>query len=579
MAGEGNSALVADHPPDLQRLDLIGRGLVVIPFVRRDIAKIGERGWQGGGVVKLAAIGKALFEKRPRRVKLALDQVDQSQVVELIPHPALVAHRAIEFQALVITGMGLGILAEFERQIAKIVESLCPFNRRDIRRTVECPAEPAGPFAELPAYQPVSPQHRCQTDAVQGGRSIEIETGLEREPQVTHLMIETTHHLRLAGTKEVFFLDRDQIGIELQHAAAQDVGFAGAVELRKPELPNGLEHPEPVLVLVARHPDHQALVDQRQHALQVINFAVMPVGITSRETKDLRRRAERKRPAEDRETPEDDLLLRRQQVVAPLDGAAHRSLPRWHIARSTGEHREPVVQPREQRFAGEDPDLRRGQLYGKGQPIQPGADRGDGPGVALCERKFRCRRLGPLNKQRHRIVGGELLQTYRRIEARRFQWRNGKLLFALNVERHPARHQDLHVRALGEDLGDRHRFRDDLLEIVQHEQHRPVTDRLQEACHQRPMIADRNPDRLRDGGPNERRLGDRGKPDIDDLHALRRLDLSCDAQRKARLANAAGAGQGKEAQLDFGQERENGFHLLLAANHRREGPRHRFDML
>ena len=55
-------------------------------------------------------------------------------------------------------------------------------------------------------------------------------------------------------------------------------------------------------------------------------------------------RLQREAADEDGQAPKQDLLVCRQQIVAPGNGVAHRPLARRHIPRPAGEQRQPLLQ-------------------------------------------------------------------------------------------------------------------------------------------------------------------------------------------------------------------------------------------
>ena len=83
------------------------------------------------------------------------------------------------------------------------------------------------------------------------------------------------------------------------------------------------------------------------------------------------RRLEREASAEHAESTEQLLLLAVEQLVAPLDRRAQRSLPRRRVAGARSEERQPLVEAREQVVRIEQRDARGRELDRERQPVEP----------------------------------------------------------------------------------------------------------------------------------------------------------------------------------------------------------------
>ena len=108
-------------------------------------------------------------------------------------------------------------------------------------------------------------------------------------------------------------------------------------ELELPELPDRLEHHEPDFPAVV-DPAYQRLVDKRREAVQ--DGQADRLGIA-----DFLGRTERPPAAEDRQAHEELPLRLLEQLVAPLDRRAKRSLPLRERARSRRQQPEAVDEP------------------------------------------------------------------------------------------------------------------------------------------------------------------------------------------------------------------------------------------
>ena len=144
--------------------------------------------------------------------------------------------------------------------------------------------------------------------------------------------------------------------------------------------------------------------------LTTSDSSVVEVGVA-----DGLRRLEREASPEHRELPEELLLVRLEQLVAPLDRRAQRSLPRRSVARARREQRQPPVEPREQLVRIEQRDACRRELDRERKPVEPPADLADG-----CRRvgsagrpRARARRRGPRRRRRATARPGTAAPTRR----------------------------------------------------------------------------------------------------------------------------------------------------------------------
>ncbi len=103
----------------------------------------------------------------------------------------------------------------------------------------------------------------------------------------------------------------------------------------------------------------------------------------------------------DGEPAKQGLLLCGEQIVAPGDGIAHRPLPGRRVQSATGQQRQPLLQPGEQRTWREDLDPGGGQLDGQRQTVQAAADVDHRLGILLGQIETGPGGLRPLNEEPH----------------------------------------------------------------------------------------------------------------------------------------------------------------------------------
>ena len=148
---------------------------------------------------------------------------------------------------------------------------------------------------------------------------------------------------------------------------------------------------------------------------------------------------------------------------------AQRLLPRRSVARTAGQERQPFLEPRQQRRRREDPYPCRRQLDRQRQPVQPPADLRHRRGVLRRKGEPGPDRLRPLDEEPHRFVVEELFRRGR-IHGRQRQRRHRVLALGPQPERQPAGGQHSEGRGGREQLADEGRGRNDLLEVVQHQE-------------------------------------------------------------------------------------------------------------
>ena len=190
------------------------------------------------------------------------------------------------------------------------------------------------------------------------------------------------------------------------------------------------------------------------------------------------------------------------QAIAPRRVCWRSGRSRAPPARSA----EAVLEPAEHRLRREDSDARRRQLDGQRQAVESHADLGHGRRVLVGDLEVGLHRAGALDEERDRL---ELRELGERREVRRVgqaERRNRVLLLARHAQHAAAARQDGQVRAGRQQRVDRWRRVDHLLEVVEHQQHPPLADVVDQPIDRAAPPAVRKAERLGDRGGDELRL-------------------------------------------------------------------------
>jgi hypothetical protein len=113
-------------------------------------------------------------------------------------------------------------------------------------------------------------------------------------------------------------------------------------------------------------------------------------------------RVQREAAGEDGEAAEEELFFRGEEVVAPGDRVAQGLLAEWEVAGTGGEELEAAGEAGSQRLRGEDFDAGGGQLDRQRQPVEAGADLGDGGRVGFGQGEGRVGRADAGEEERDR---------------------------------------------------------------------------------------------------------------------------------------------------------------------------------
>jgi hypothetical protein len=184
----------------------------------------------------------------------------------------------------------------------------------------------------------------------------------------------------------------------------------------------------------------------------------------------------------------------------------------------------------------------------------------------------RCLR-GPLDKELDGLGPGELVKRgqvarsgHQRAPRGQRQWRHGIDSLSRQVQRRAAGGQDGQAGSGSQEGGQRGRGIDDLLEVVEDEQKLAVTQGAQQPRLRRLIL------RL----PHAQDLGDHRENQVALVHRRQRNEgdaagdaggsIRCHPQREARLAGAAGSGEGEEPDIVTPQKGDNLGHDVFAPN-------------
>ena len=242
------------------------------------------------------------------------------------------------------------------------------------------------------------------------------------------------------------------------------------------------------------------------------------------------------------------LLAVAQKAVAPGDGRAQRSLPLGKVDRPFHLESEPFVECLEDAIRREDDEARRDELDRERQAVQATAD--------LPHRRKRvgleddAAGRGELDEQRLRIVHGQRRET--------------EHVLARQLERCPARGEDVEVRNEVEQTCDVPRGRREVLEVVEEEQRARAAERVRDGLDERSARRLACAHRARDLGKDEGRVRDRGQAD--------QVNRSLDGGRCRRLqgeptlAGSTRAGDGHEPHVGAAEQRLDRRQVVLTAD-------------
>ena len=317
------------------------------------------------------------------------------------------------------------------------------------------------------------------------------------------------------------------------------------------------EHPETRLASGLLLPPEQAVVEERSERVEV-------------GAADLAERLQRTGACENRQPLEQRLLRSGQQVVAPLDRRPQRLMANGQVAVSCGQELERTGDPRQDLRRREEVAPGRRELDRERDSVEQAADLGDGRRVRFGQLESRVDRSGTGHEHRHGVVLLELVEP--EAGAGRLERRHGVDIFARKPQRSPARRHGAEPGRPGQQLRDRGRRLENVLEVVENEQEVARS----ESCEQRSagfVVFVRDTDGRSERRPDEGRFGKARELHEDGALRGSRSEGFGDGDRESCLADAAGADEGDEPGSARFEQVHDRSDLLLSADEGRGGTR------
>ena len=478
-----------------------------------------EQRRQPGRLVEAAHLGNARLEGGDGRGVVVRVKVDPGQLVE---HRSLAAHVGELHEHLLglrqhVQGVGVvalvvGELAGREQRIAAC--------RAGGRVGSECLGQPCPPLAQMAALVPEGAQRRGQAHGFVGA-GVDPET--QRHAQVVQFagqprQVNGAMHRR--RPLDAF----GQFEIEAGMIAARGRFVAGNDEPVEGILADCLEQAVARGRVARRHLPHQVLVVERTQGRRVEAEGVHGVFLEA--------------AGKDGQPVEQVALGGRQQLVAAMDGIGQCAVALRQVARPVGQHvQAAVVQLRQQRRQAEHADVRSAQFDGQRQAVEClayGRNRG---AILLGCGEVRLHGGGPFSKERHGSI--------------RLQRRHLVALLGAQVQALACGGDDVHVRALLQEVLDERRAAQHMLQVVEHQQ-QLFAPQMSHDLHGRLLASGVEPQCQRQRGRylvrlfHRRQLDEAGAVGVDGRQAVRHF------QRQASFAHAGRAEQREQSPLVTG---------------------------
>ena len=269
--------------------------------------------------------------------------------------------------------------------------------------------------------------------------------------------------------------------------------------------------------------------------------------------------------AEHREPREDILLLAGEQPPRLVERGAEAAMPLRDVAHRRGEEIDVLLDLVRDLRAREHRHPRGGELDAQGQALDQPADAARLGALVVVEREARLDLRRALDEEAQRA--GAPVPVLREAEAVHVEHP-----FALHVETLTRRRQQLDLRCALDDLPEQVGAVDEVLEVVEHEQRRPLAQVVEELLLRREAAVGavhRELDRLGNRRRQELRRGHRDERD--EVHAVRvAFDPARGGlERESRLARPARADEREQAAVGILEQPVDLVELRRAADERR----------
>ena len=218
-----------------------------------------------------------------------------------------------------------------------------------------------------------------------------------------------------------------------------------------------------------------------------------------------------------------------------------------------------MIEPGEQGPRGKRADPGGGQLDREGQTVEAVADLGDIDGIVFGQDERRIGRRGPIEKEGHRRGGGDLVEPAPpAVGSRCDQGLHRHDVLGTDAEPAPAGGHDVQPGADREQVGETGRGRDEMLDVVQHQQEMQWGDRVGQTGGDRAAGFFAHAEGARHGWQDGRGIGDIAQ--VDEVGACGEAGrhVGGNLDRQAGLADSGRANQGHEADARLRQGRDQG---------------------
>jgi hypothetical protein len=223
------------------------------------------------------------------------------------------------------------------------------------------------------------------------------------------------------------------------------------------------------------------------------------------------------------------------------------------VARSARQQRQAAFELGQQRWQRQQADARGRQFDRQGQAVEFVANGRDRIDVRFGDGEVALGRRGAFDEQPNGLGRGRTVRVGRRTGRRtgrrqRERW-HGHGVLAGNAQDGSARDEGCEGRAGGQEVDDQRPRVEDVLEVVQDQQHPTLPQRLADAPLDRPPAGLPDVERSGDGRTDQGRIADRGEGHEPDAVGEGIGHFLGDAERESGLADAAGTGEGQQANV------------------------------